>query len=106
METGLSMNIKQVNEVRAQDFEVFLLDNYPNANPTGDAAHELFQFPASDTVHLAQAEERLGEYDTKAAARWLSGERGGDASTYPDDVFTYLAMEGKIPPGLYLVIFE
>jgi hypothetical protein len=106
MDTDLPLNTTQVHEVRAQDLDVFFLDNYPDANASGDASYELFQFPSSDTVHLVRAQEALGEYDTKAAAAWLSGERGGDASSYPDGVFSYLAAEGKIPFGNYLVCFE
>jgi hypothetical protein len=106
MDTDLPLNTTQVHEVRAQDLDVFFLDNYPDANASGDASYELFQFPSSDTVHLVRAQEGLGEYDTKAAAAWLSGERGGDASSYPDGVFSYLAAEGKIPFGNYLVCFE
>lgn len=104
--TDLDMNEKKVFEVRAQDLEVFFTDHYPDAAVNGEVTYGLFQYPASDTVHLVRAQAGLGDYDSKAAALWLSGERGGNAATYPDDLFSYLAAERKIPFGNYLVCFE
>jgi hypothetical protein len=104
--TDLPMNEEKINKVRAQDLEVFFTDHYPDAAVLDEAVHDLFRYPTSDTVHLVRAQEGLGEYDSNAAAQWLTGERGGDAATYPDDLFSYLAAKGKIPFGEYLVIFE
>lgn len=104
--SDLDMHEKKVYEVRAQDLEVFFTDHYPDAAVHGEATQELFKYPSSDTVHLVWAQKDLGDYDSTAVAKWLAGERGGDASTYPDDLFSYLASHGKIPFGNYLVCFE
>ena len=104
--SDLDMHETKINKVRAQDLEVFFTDHYPDAAVHEEVTHELFRYPASDTVHHVQAQAGLGDYDSTAAAKWLSGERGPSASTYPDDLFSYLADQGKIPFGEYLIMFE
>jgi hypothetical protein len=102
----LDMNIKEIHEVRAQDLTWFIDHHYPDAAVHGDVADELFCNPTSETVHLVRALEKLGDYDTQAVTRWLNGERGSGANGLPDDVLSFMAAEGKIPFGEYLVVFN
>jgi hypothetical protein len=83
---------------------MFLTEHYPAAaGDEEEAVYRLFKGPDPESIHLVEASDYLGEYDTANAESWLQGE---DASTYPDDVFSYLVKDGKIPAGEYLVIFE
>lgn len=102
----LTSHEKQVREVEAADLALFIDHHYPDAAVNDDVVSDLFQYPCSDTVHLVRAQEGLSAYNTKAVTEWLSGERGGGADGYPDGVFSFMAAEGKIPFGEYLVVFN
>ena len=101
----LDMHEKKVNEVRAQDLARFIDHHYPDAAVNDDVVHDLFRYPLSDTVHLVEAREGLNNYDSDRTARWLTGDRVGGGG-HPVDVLSFMAAEGKIPFGEYLVVFN
>lgn len=97
----------KIRKVTSKDLAAYLGYHFPDMEMNGlDAVHDLFGYPSSDTVHLVRAQEGLNESDRAIVRGWLGVGTPIGSRTYADDVMSYLAADGAIPYGEYLITFN